>query len=223
MKVMNKVMVIAAMMVAMAGQAETISFTNRQGRVFTNATVLRTNASRIIIKDESGFAGPIYLTNLPAALQKRYGYDPVEATWFERNEKEKRQKEAAALAEARQQAMDKEDRKKLRAQMEAQKEIIFGRVIEVSAAGVLVSASDGSDSSGFKTTSEYRRLEKAVSPEAYWKIPRAEGYALLTDFSHEVADGEQFVTVGYPLEVVKYKSYRTVRKYTADLSRWIGE
>jgi len=62
---------------------ETLTFTNRQGRVYTNVTIRRVAPNGLIWSSEAS-GGLIPTTNLPAALREKFGLDTQAALEFDR-------------------------------------------------------------------------------------------------------------------------------------------
>ena len=73
--------------------------TTRDGQVYHNYRVIDHDAGYITIMDSDG-GGKIPLSNLPADLQKQYGYDPAKADAAVKEETEADQQERAAVAQA---------------------------------------------------------------------------------------------------------------------------
>jgi nucleoredoxin len=79
--------------------------TTRDGQVYHNYKVIDHDTGYITIMDSDG-GGKIPLSNLPADLQAKYGYDPAKSAAFvqQAEEADRQQRAAIAQAEAAQQA-----------------------------------------------------------------------------------------------------------------------
>jgi hypothetical protein len=75
---------ILALLLAACGIAQAqinFTFTNLEGRVYSNTTVTSTNAESIVVSWDTGLSR-IYFTNLPESVQKRFHYDSANAAAF---------------------------------------------------------------------------------------------------------------------------------------------
>lgn len=115
MKILTTILLLAAMP-ALADTITTIS-----GTTYSDATVTKTTPAAISIVHSTGMA-KIPFKDLPAATQKKYGYDPAKAAEYEAQEAqrqaEQKQRAEAQQLQAEQESAEREQARLAKAQAE---------------------------------------------------------------------------------------------------------
>ena len=213
------------MITANAGEPSLITFTNREGRAFTNAEVFKVDPSGIFFRYAGTSVGRIEFPDLPANIQKQLGYDPAKAADFLVEQKRK---------ETAQKMAQQERAKNYAAQLAAQKRLrevaltrigIRGKIIQKTAEGLLVN-------SGSEEWSRISAAERAMgaSPGGGGAVIFAcfDGVCLLTDFAgaDKMVDGEVVETSAYPNGQYTYTTVqnasKTVRRFTANPAKVVS-
>lgn len=212
-------MIAVAMAMASSAQTNLITFTNRNHEVISNAVVIRHDAVSMVYMTGGASGGSVKLADLPPDLQKRFGYDPLQAASAERKESELRSaRSKAAQAIATEQAAA-ETKRKRREEVSKMETIVWGRVIQRLDKGLLVNAD--SQIHGDRLPSEPAMYD----PDLGRAVRFAKGIVLLSDYRGHAVDDDVVYALAYPVQDYEYTAVsgakKTVRQYTADIDNCI--
>lgn len=200
-------------------QTNSFTFTNVMGEAI-RVEPIRVQDGRLIYRNESG-GGSIRMGELPADIQKQFGYDQREAAVA--NAQERRRKELADMQAARDLAAAArlQEYREITRKVEETRTVIWARVMQRLDGGLLIDADSVRESE-----SELRRIGTHIEGHNGEKVRNsAEGIIMLCDYSKEkmTADGDKFAVIGFPIGFYEYSSVgagkKTVRRYTTDLKK----
>lgn len=226
------VIILATVGHACWAQTNTITFTNRNG-VVSNAEPIRVEHSKLIYRTAAG-GGMVRLSELPAELQARFGYDPATAAKDEMLEKERKKREVEQMRARATEEAATALLKRTKNQVAGGSVIVWGKVIQRLGDKLLVNADsqfeDGvSEMTKAVTAKMFHAHAKELGLPEEWQngIPQkwdlARHIVLVENYPKvdSTVDGERIVSVAYPIGLYEYTTVKgsrsTVRKYTCSL------
>jgi len=187
----------------------TLTFTNKSGKVYTNALVTSVSQDRVIWRDGAS-GGSVRLTDLPAAVQKRFGYDSAKAANVESQRADNAALRREAFAKAKDEALRTAELKKKTDEVEAARRLIAGSILQVLDDGILVRH-------GTMGNEIIRQAQQRAGGRSYGSLNTELVMITEVDTSNLV-DGANARAWVYPLGTYSYTSVgggmKTIKKYT---------
>lgn len=207
----------------------TITFTNKSGMVFSNATVVRIDANKLIWR--LGVAGGVIkLADLPDEVRARFGYNPVLAASADRAESERRSRQLQNQALWAAEDARRDSIAKAKKQLIDSSRTVAGKVIQKLPDGLLVDS--GAEVMAEVGKTEFTYGKYSVSSVTHTGVGEGNqpgttclGLVLLQDHPRysDMVDGAYVKVIAYPIGQYQYTTVqnasKTVRKFSADLDR----